>query len=1203
LALPGPVASATSAEPDPAALSEGQQALTEAQESGQRVEVTGERTERTTVFANPDGYTFTLEESAVPVRVAKPGGGWQAPDATLEERSDGSVGPKAAAVRMSFSGGGKDEPLARIVDQGRSLELGWPGKLPAPKLDGTGALYADVLPGVDLKVTATPESFQPVFVVKTPEAAESDHLRKLTFGLKAEGLDVREGSAGNLTAVDGSGRTVFKAPPARMWDSAGQAGTHTQLAVKQMDVGGEAEPSDRSEAAPSGSGLEPGQGDTVTRMNVDVTKDSLSVVPDTEMLTGTKASAFPLFIDPTVTWGESERTLLRSDGYESYGWGNGDDGQGKGAGKCGTWNGYYCGPGYVQKLYYEFSPASLKGKKVLDATFRVTEPWAFQCDPRWVDLVRTDNISTSTSWTLRPKEWDLMVDRNVSAGRGSLCDPDSPNAPIEFNDNPDESNENLTSTVANFAAGKFSRLTLEVKAHDESDTAAWKRFKNDAVLAVDFVGLPDKPTGIGLNVGGKPVCETDAADPLVVSSPTPSLMATTQTKSGGEDDAQLRVFFDVDQRGSGGTWSDAPAGKGDLRPSSGYVGDNVKETITWSTLTEGTLYRYRAWVRSYYNGGKDYLAGPSNASTPGWCYFKVDPTRPKAPKIGIGSPYSECTANACAAAGGPGVKGTFTFSAAAGDATTNIAYQYKLSSDAAWSAPLKGATVSAGITPERSGTYSLYVRAEDSLGWGAQNVVDFLVAAGDGPVARWHFDEDSGAAVDSATGDGKDDATLAGGAARDSRGRRGLMTHDATGAALETPVTDKGLALNGSTGYAATAGPVLETRSSYTVAAWVRVDPAANHTVTVLGQSTTTSPWTQKYSPFYLSYGAGGDNTWSMRVLSAEPAYHEVKAKQPSPRGVWTHVAGVYDAAKDTVSLYVNGVAQGSTNAGPAWSADGPLQIGRVMHADTYRDYMQGSIDEAAVWQRALTPQEIVDEARLLTSQNYAGAELVADWSADRGSGTSIPDTTSGYGRSLSLTGGASLDGEAILLDGVDDSATTAGPVLDDTGSFTVTSLASLDGDKLAAKDVGYTGQVVGQRTADGSAWGFWYELTGKQTVLDEDTLEEKTVPIGFWRFGRLNADGTFSAVASDEGALLDGMVRLTGVFDAQSATISLYLGHAQNDDTRTFTAKAGSGDFAVGKAFTGSTWQHYLPGRIAEVRLWAGAMASAEQVEETVGD
>jgi hypothetical protein len=383
----------------------------------------------------------------------------------------------------------------------------------------------------------------------------------------------------------------------------------------------------------------------------------------------------------------------------------------------------------------------------------------------------------------------------------------------------------------------------------------------------------------------------------------------------------------------------------------------------------------------------------------------------------------------------------------------------------------------------------------------------------------------------------------------------------------------------------------------------VRVDPQADQKQNVHGQTPTTSPWTQKYSPFFLTYGAGGDNKWSMRVLSSEPAYHEVRAKQPSPRGVWTYVAGVVDASAQTVSLYVNGVLQGSTDAGPSWDAAGPLQVGRVMYADAYRDYLQGSVDEVAVWQRALTPAEVADEARLLTAQKYAGVELVADWDADQGRGSTVPDTTSGYGRSLTLSGGAALDGGAITLDGVDGAATTAGPVVDDSGSFTVTALASLDGDKLAAKDVGYTGQVLGQRTADGSAWGFWYELTGKQTVVDNDTLEEKTVPVGFWRFGRLEADGTFSAVNSDESALLDGEVRLTGVFDAQAGTVSLYLGHTQNDEARAFTAMAGSGDFAIGKGFTGGTWQHYLPGRVAEVRLWAGAMAGQEQVEETVGD
>ncbi|MFE3943718.1 LamG domain-containing protein [Streptomyces sp. NPDC059118] len=1198
LAFPVPEGHAATAASDSSELNEGARALAEAQASGNRVEVVGERSERSTVFANPDGFSFTLEQSVVPVRVAKQGGGWQAPDATLERRADGSVGPKAAVMELSFSGGAGG-PLVEISDRGRSLELDWPTKLPAPRIDGPSAVYRDVLPDVDLMVTATVESFQQVLVVKTPEAAVAPELRKLSFGLKARGLEVRTGAAGNLAAVDGNGQTVFRAPPARMWDSAGAMAAGPPMSL----MGGAARPAaedsavagDAAESAPSGVGVEPGQGDNVSRIDVEVAKDALAVVPDADMLAKTDKAAFPLFIDPTVTWGESERTLLRSDGYESYGWGNGDDGQGKGAGKCGTWNGYYCGPGYMQRLYFEFSPANLKGKQVLGATFRVTEPWAFQCEPRWVDLVRTNNISSSTTWSSRPKDLDLMVDRNVSAGRGSLCDPDSPDAPIEFKDNRDETNENLTPTVRDFAAGKFSRLTLMLKAHDEGDTGAWKRFKNDAVLAVDFVGLPAKPTGIGLVTGSGTVCETKESDPSIVSDPTPTLASTPQTASGGEKEAQLRVAMDVDKKAADGTWSNAFAEM--ERPTTGYVGDNVKLSASAPALVEGTLYRYRSWTRSYYNGGKSQLPGPSNASTTGWCYFKVDPTAPKAPKIAFGATYTECTTNACVPAGGPGVKDTFTFSAATGD--TNTAYQYRLTQDASWSAERAGATVKETITPSKSGTFRLYVRAKDTVGrWGAQNLVDFLVAAGEGPVGRWHFDEADGSAKDAATADGADDATLAGGAVRDGRGRRGLITHDASGAPLETPVTDKGLALNGTSGYAATGGSVLETRSAYTVSAWARLDRASSVGIVVSQDGA-------HYTPFILSYSQDV-GTWYFGVKEKDEAtgkaYYGVKAKNPPVVGAWTHLAGTYDPVTQELALYVNGVLQGTRTASGAWQAPGALQIGRYKWADTYQYYFPGSIDEVAVWQRALTAEEVADEARLRISDGFAGTELVAEWSPEKGSATTVPDG-SGYDRNLTLSGGATLDGEEIVLDGVNDAATAAAPLVDATGSFTVTTLVSLDEAKLATKPVGYIGQVLGQRTADNSAWGLWFEVTGHKTVLDEETMEERQVPVGFWRFGRLNADGTSTSVVSDEEAAIGSPVRLTGIFDVQDGTVSLRVGYVLNGEPKLFTATPGSGEFAIGKGLDGGTWKHFLPGGFGDIRIWAGAVASQEQAEVLTGD
>ncbi|MCZ7433036.1 LamG domain-containing protein [Streptomyces sp. WMMC1477] len=412
-------------------------------------------------------------------------------------------------------------------------------------------------------------------------------------------------------------------------------------------------------------------------------------------------------------------------------------------------------------------------------------------------------------------------------------------------------------------------------------------------------------------------------------------------------------------------------------------------------------------------------------------------------------------------------------------------------------------------------------------------------------------------------------------------------------------MTDRGLDLNGTTAYAATGGPVLETRSAYTVSAWARPETASQDGI-VLSQDGTS------YSPFVIGLD-DGHGRWLFGVRGAdapseEGDYWGVVSDHPATLDVWTHLAATYEPSTGKVSFYVNGKLQGTSTAEGSWSAEGALQVGRYKSGGNHRGYFKGSIDEVAVWQRALTPQEIADEARLLTSETYAGAELVAAWDPETATDTAVADTQSGYGHTLTLTGGASTDGQAIRLDGIDDAATTQASIVDSTGSFTVTTAVALDGGELISKPTGFTGQVLGQRTADGSAWGFWFELTGKETVLD-DTGNESTVPVGVWHFGRLNSDGTFSSVKSDQAAEMDALTRLTGVYDAQSGEISLYLGHNQNGDDTAFTAKLASGDLTIGRGFTGGVWKHHLPARVADVRLWVGAMAGVEQVRTTVGD
>ena len=1161
------------ADPAPAPLSEAERALEQAQESGQQVEVVGQRTESTTTYANPDGFSFTLDQATAPVRVKRSDGSWVAPDATLHRAADGSVAPAAAVVDLRFSGGGSAQPLVSIGRGGRSLALTWPGSLPVPTLDGDSAVYADVLPGVDLRMTATVEGYHEVLVVKTPAAAADPRVKHVRFGMSSDGLTVRSTAGGGLSAAAPDGQDLFTSPPAQVWDSAGDAdAADAQGPVASAAALGTAEASDDAAAGAAG----PAPGAHVATAPLAVGDDSLTLVPDADVLATTDTSAFPLFIDPDVSLnsGAPTRTLLRSDGYTSYGWGNGDDGRGEGDGHCGTWGGYTCGPGYTQRLYFQFSPAALKGKKVLRATFRITSTWAFQCDARWTDLERTNNISSSTKWSTRPSELDLMVDRDFSAGRGSACDPDSPAATIEFADNSAETNENLTPTVANFAAGKFSALTLELRAHDETDTSAWKRFKNNAVLSVNFVANPALPTSVGIVSGSSPVCHTSSADPQIVSDPTPLVSGRPQTASGGESGARLRLRWRVDKL-SGTTWSTAFT---DItRPTSGFVGDNVVQTASLPTLTDGVTYRLKALTLSYEDNQTTFL----NTGYTQPCYFKVDSTAPKEPGVAFDSTYTECLPNACASNGGPGLPGTVTFTAASGDTDTHFGFKLKASDD--WTVVASGAGIP--ITPDVPGTYHLEVRGQDSLGrWGAETVKDFLVAAGAGPVGQWHFDEASGDAVDtsSTVAEQQHNATLSTGAVRDDNGRRGDLPDGAGGT---TP--DKGMHLDGTSGYAATAGPVLETRSAYTVSAWVKLDSLSKNGI-VLSQDGQT------YSPFVLSYDVG-QGTWIFGVKEEDAdnghAYYGVVADTPAKTGVWTHLLGSYDPVTGHCALYVNGVSQGTATVSGSWSATGPFQIGRYKW-QTYKFNFPGSIDEVKAWQRVLTAGEAATEARMLDGQGNRQVELVGSWQPAGQTGTAVADTVSGYGRSLGLSGGASLTDDGLVLDGTDGAATTPGQLVDDTGSFTVTAGVALNSTVLAAKPDGYTAQIVGQRDADGSAWGLWYELVA----------HDGTELIGFWHFGRLNADGTFTGATSGDVAELDTPVQITGVFDAQDGAVRLYVGAAPNDVAQAFTPAVAAGDFAVGEGPSGTGWGHYLPGAVSDIRVWAGAMADEVQVSSTVG-
>ncbi|MFJ5780227.1 LamG domain-containing protein [Streptomyces sp. NPDC093094] len=1174
------------------------------------MEVTTARSEYTTTHANPDG-TLTLTQSMTPQRVKQDDGSWGAVDAALERRSDGRIAPKGAVVDLSFSGGGSGSEMLRLGKDGRSVTLGWSGTLPEPVLDGATATYPDVFSGVDLQLTATAEGYREVLVVKTPEAAKNPVLEHVELTARGDGLTVVPGAGGGLRALDDDGNAIFRGPAGQMWDSAGdndESGPEPQLITARAATteAAEGEPEDPTQ---------PGEGDASAVLPVTVKDGSIAIRPDLGLLRGAD-TVYPVYIDPPVGLGAQERTKISSDGDKFWMF-DGD----KGVGRCGNADGYYCGGGYIDRMYFEFAPTALSGKHVLDATFRARETWSFNCDAHTVDLKRTNNISEATSWP-GPSQLDHLGDRAVSAGRGTLCSPDQPDAWVEFHDNPGETDENLTSSVRSFANGSFSRLTLMLRAHDETEPRAWKRFDDNAELQVIYAYKPGVPTNVGIIPGTGTTASCKASsDPLVVTMDKPTIQARVQTQVPSAPGALLQADFAVERRGNDNVWRQIWTG---YSPDAGWAPDNNVERIQTAQLADGYMYRVKARTQSHWT----FNAVPDDlwSSYSSWCYFKVDSAAPKAPRITSVSPYTLCS-TVCEGKGGPGIPGTFTFEPNTLDiknGTTDItAYEWKLLSTSAKSVP-RGTTLTTtvkDIAPPLAGTQVLSVRAKDVYNrWGTPQEYSFKVAPAEGPVGRWRMDGVPGSgsvtATDTAEAGPRHNATLTGsGTGWSSRARGGeddysLRLNDYT----TTPTQ---------TGYAATSAAVVNTRDSFTVSAWVQLtDTSANRVV-------LSAPGTNG-SAFALYYSSAAKKWVFNRTDKdvASPAYVRSVADQESPQlNVWTHVAGVFktegddnlpdtDPANDTIQLFINGRPQGqpivlaqTVSSYTPWTATGGLEFGRFKSAGVYSSYHVGLMDEVAVWQRFLSPEQLVEEAKVL-QDGIPANELVAHWDAASAKSTSIPELSAYPVPAMTVSGTAiNEEDSALLLDGTASYAAATGPVVDETGSFTIAASVRLDSTALAAKPVGYRAQIAGQRLGGESSWALWVTRPTESDYL--------------WEFTRsaVGSDrkATQSAVVAQTVADFSDWVTITGVFDAQESWVwtnpddgssELRYGKLHlfvrdtpvyDEENAGFTGpQRGSGELSLGRGTEAGTTGHYLPGGLENLRIWTGAM-TADQVSSQV--
>ncbi|SER01274.1 Concanavalin A-like lectin/glucanases superfamily protein [Streptomyces sp. yr375] len=1154
---------ASSATADAADLSPEAAASRKAAESGSPVEVSAETTPTQLVTAQPDG-TFTVDFDPTPVRVKK-ASGWVPVDTDLATTSSGDVVPKAAAVDVAFSGGGSRDPLAAITQDGKTYSVGSPWTLPVPKLSGSTATYSDVMPGTDLVVQATPDGFSENLVVKSRDAAQNEKLSSIAFPVSADGVSAHDTQAGGAAFVDDQGRPVFTTGTALMYDSSAIAtapqATGSATALKASYVVGAAA-SGQAEASGDGALDGPAPGSKSQVMDVTVSDDALTLKPDRSFLDDPDTT-YPVVLDPQTTSASlSGWTTVWSSSPSTSFW--------KTSHSLGVGYDAWVDNKKARSLY-QFDTHTLGGKKILSATFTALEVWSANCTAKAVQLWRTGAISASTKWSAQPS-WAAQVD-SVTAAKGysSSC----PGGNVSFD---------ATSAVTYTAGQSSSTTTLGLRAPgNEDDAFAWKQFASPSdtkpTLSVTFVSKPSAPTGVKTSSPSL-ACAAGLGTAAVIRDTTPTVTAAPKSADGSQ--STLRPNFELYRY-------DAKVGDPLIASGnpSAYTASGTAGTWTTPALTNGQTYWFRA--RSQYKYTFNGTTGFMYSAWSPACWFRIDSSAPVQPDVDS-TTYQECaspeTPDDCTAYGGVGAAAAFTLKA--NGASDVVKYTYQLNDNPVRTKTFTTATTSYALSlvPDVRGVNTLTVQTWDSAGnVSASYTYTFKVAPGAGPLSQWSMDEGAGTTAADAVG-GRN-AALFGSATWSDHARLG-----------------KSVQGDGTSSYAATASPVLDTTKSFTASTWVRLT-GNSHDSVALAQAGANG------SAFALSYSAAA-NAWVFNRYASDvvaPTIVRSTSTALPVVGVWTHLMGVYDAQEQTIQLFVNGVPQGvPVSYTTPWQGTGGLQFARGQHGGGFSDYFAGQIDEVTVWNRILSEEEIADlQAMTDASTGQARPAPAAEWGIEETSGTTAADS-SGYGHLATVAAGGTWatdadggKGNVLSLAGTSTAnATVTGPIVDSQGDFTVAAWADLDASALSDTSVAHHMRIATQSGGVRDSWGLWYDQAAGSTQ-------------GMWVFGRTTADTTGGSVVTVPADIASAQLvdpghwtLVTGVYDGAHHQLFLYVNGVRQgaqgdtgtgDDTGdgiVFTQPwQATGTFNIGRGRTSTgAYSDYAQGLVDDVRVWTGVMS-----------
>lgn len=1112
-----------------------------------RVEALDERDEYSQVYVEPDG-TRTLESAVVPQRIRTGTDSWAPVSTDLVAQPDGRLAPAATTADVTFSGGGT-APLVTLQVDGEDLTLSWPDPLPTPTVQADTAVYASVLPDVDLHVMATATGFKHVLEVKTAQAAAHPDLARVRYILGGD-IAPEPLPDGGLRLANSQGRTVGVTPTASMWDSSVDPANGGEVTDGGRGaVTAAAEPPEPSTAAG------PGPAAAKAAIDVDVVAGDLEVLPDPAVLNGPETT-YPVFIDPAF---DNKSTSWAYANNSNNNW----DVENQ------AWVGRNPYDDVLYRSYFRFNIWPVRSKQILSAEVRMRLDHSWSCSPTWVHLFRTAGINNTPrmSWGARPLPTSAYLGaQDANANEAGGCGVIQDDVNVEFGGSA------VTNDVQYSVNQQWSGYTVGLCACNPSgqyewNQDRWKRFYVDqSWLIVNYNSRPGTPTELTTSA---------VACNGIVGTTSPTLRARYRDSDGSDT---LVGTFEWRQVGGGATLVTGPS-----RPANNFG----EVTLNLGAGAEGKTYAWR--VRA--NDSHD----DSDWSTS--CQFTVNASAPPAPGISSTTYPSGPTAH-----GGPGESGTFTFTAGATDVTT---YVY------GWSNP-PGTTVSVSpgashtltLTPPRYGYNALHVYSKDSAGTPSPtSVYSFLVGAPSTPIGHWPMDTINNRGLSNITGS-SGDLVAAGDVTWPSDTRLIGESVPFFDSVTESPTNIYGTA---------TANvPELDTAESFSVTAWVRASALTTGNRTAVSQDDSDfsgfylgirylgSPPVPYWSFMMGDSPATGSNHRADSVVPITAA----------DVGKWTHLAAVHDAELGIMRLYVNGeLAAETSRAATPWTAVGSLVVGRALWYGAPTDTWRGEVTDLRIWDRVVVPDDLYGTnedptAGVPFSNGVLSPPRVGFWDFS-GTADCWCDQALDleyWGRNIYLRGwdaappssAFTTDGQdqddAAWFDGDSGYATTADPytlieqpVVRTDQSFTVSAWVQLDGDPSDPLPT-ENAAAVAQGGAQVEAFVLGYDAGDQQW--------------GFWMRGSDAADSPALALATSPVTPVPGeWVHLVGVYDAGTSAISLYVngqttGPVQLSAPMTWSA---TGALTLARERWNGALSNFFPGSIDQVSVYAGSVSARE--------